>query len=147
MLRQNQFYSFGTRRRRRQRPLSLSCPRHLQRPCWRRPSWRKGRKWQFWMRMNCRWRALPVILQGRPILYKTLFALADRRLKYWQANLNIQCDQIWLNVTTLAKVYKSWSNFWQFILYLTKCLGYFSKFMTLLGEFSLWQRANIEKII
>ena len=48
----------------------------------------------------------------------------------------VQCDQIWRNFATWAKVYKSLANFWWFISYLAKYLSYFGKFVTL-GLFSL----------
>ena len=35
-----------------------------------------------------------------------------------------QCDQIWRNFASLAKVYKSLANFWQLISYLEKCWAY-----------------------
>ena len=43
--------------------------------------------------------------------------------------LPYQCDQIWRNGATLAKVYKSLANFWWFISYLAKCWAYFGKFL------------------
>ena len=46
---------------------------------------------------------------------------------------NIDCDLIWRNFATLAKVYKSLANFRQLISYLAKYLAYFGKFVTLLG--------------
>ena len=44
-----------------------------------------------------------------------------------------QCDQIWRNFATLAKVYKSLANFYWFISFLAKWWAYFGKFVTLLG--------------
>ena len=41
-----------------------------------------------------------------------------------------QCDQIWLNLATLAKVYKSLANFSQSNSYLAKCCAYFGKCVT-----------------
>ena len=48
-----------------------------------------------------------------------------------------QCDQIWWNFATLAKVYESLAIFWQFISFLVKYWACFSKFVTLLGQLSL----------
>ena len=44
-----------------------------------------------------------------------------------------QCDQIWQNFTTLAKLYKHLVFFSQFISYVAKCWDYFGEFVTLLG--------------
>ena len=44
---------------------------------------------------------------GLPNLFMTPFY---KRAPYWRA-----CDQIWRNSATLAEVYKSFTNFWQFI--------------------------------
>ena len=44
-----------------------------------------------------------------------------------------QCDQIWRNFTTLAKIYKSLANYWLFISHVSKCWAYFGKFVPLLG--------------
>ena len=58
-----------------------------------------------------------------------------------------QCDQIGRNFATLAKVYKSLADFWQFVYYLPKCWAYFGKFVILLGLFKLLQMAKYWKLI
>ena len=44
-----------------------------------------------------------------------------------------QCDQIWRNFATLAKLYMSLPKFWQFISYLAKCWAYFCKIWYIIG--------------
>ena len=59
------------------------------------------------------------------------------KLRMWRYDSDYQWDQIWRNLSALAKFYKSMANFWLFFSNLTKCWGYFGKFMTLFGKLSL----------
>ena len=56
-----------------------------------------------------------------------------KRTKKIAGVAHMQCDQIWQNFATLAKVYKILVNFKQFIFYLAWCWAYFCKFVALLG--------------
>ena len=59
-----------------------------------------------------------------------------------------QCDQIWRNFTTLAKVYKFFAFFdGSVLIWQNAEPTYFGKFVTLLGKFSLLQMAKQRKII
>ena len=54
-----------------------------------------------------------------------------------------QCDQIWQNFASLAKVYKYLAKFWQFSSDLAKCWAHFGKFETLLGSFLLQENGQV----
>ena len=87
----------------------------------------------------------PHLSQQHPDLHHEVFWPKQEvtRSTYWVGG--VQCDQIWRNFATLAKVYKSLANFWWFIFYLANCTAHFGNFMTFWANFHCCKWPNTEK--